>query len=96
MPISIRVTHRLFLASLSAVYVRADWQEGAVSETHNTVTPGIGQRTAFQGSYRVPCAQKNTSVGSWATRIGVRAVLVHVGTNEMHEPVGHLQVCTCL
>ena len=35
-PISIRVTLRLSLASLSAVYVRADWREGAVSECRNT------------------------------------------------------------
>ena len=61
-------------------------------QAHNTVTPGIGQRTAFQGSYRVPYAQISTSLTFWPTRIGVRAILVHVGEHEMHghEPVGHL------
>ena len=61
-------------------------------QAHNTVTPGIGQRTAFQWSYRVPYAQIGTSLTSWPTRIGVRAILVHVGEHEMHghEPVGHL------
>ena len=65
-------------------------------QAHNTVTPGIGQRTAIQGSCWVPYAQTNTSLSSWPTRIGVRVVLVHVGAHEMHEPagsaVGHLSM----
>ena len=59
-------------------------------QAHNTVTPGIGQRTAFKVSYWVPYAQTITSLSSWLTIIGVRVVLVHFGANEMHEPVGHL------
>ena len=56
-------------------------------QAHNAVTPGIGQRTAVQGSYWDPYAQINT-VSFWQARIGVRAVWVHVGAHEMHEPVG--------
>ena len=61
-------------------------------QAHNTVTPSIGQRTAFQRSYRVPYAQMSTLLSSWPTLIGVRAIVVHVGEHEMHghEPVGHL------
>ena len=36
-PVSIRVTRTLFLAGLSAVYVHADWQEGALT---NWMGPG--------------------------------------------------------
>ena len=61
-------------------------------QAHNTVSPGIAQRSAFQRSYRVPHAQKSTSLSSWPTRIGVGVILVHVGEHEMHghEPVGQL------
>ena len=61
-------------------------------QAHSTVTPGIGQRTAFQRSDRVPTPQIHTSLSSWPTRIGVRTILVHVGAHEMHVPVGH---CLC-
>ena len=73
--------------------VRAFWLARRRCErrqAHTTVTPDIGPRTAFQRSYRVPCARSNTSVSSWPTHIGVRAILEHVGAHEMHDPVGHL------
>ena len=35
-PVSIRVTLRLFLAGLSTAHLRADWREGAVSEFRHT------------------------------------------------------------
>ena len=51
-------------------------------QAHNTVTPGIGQRIAFQGSYRVPYAQISTSLTSWPTRIGVRAFWCMVASTK--------------
>ena len=44
-----------------------------------------------QRSYRVPNAQTKTSLTSWPTRIGVRAILVHVGPHECMN-----QLATCL
>ena len=58
-----------------AAQVRTDLHEGAVHKSgSNTVTPDISRRLAYPGPIR----------------IGVRAMLVHVGAHEMHEPVGHL------
>ena len=60
-------------------------------QAHNRVTPGISQRTVFQRTYQVPKAQTKTSLTSRPTRIGVRAILVHVGPHECMN-----QLATCL
>ena len=65
--------------------VRACWLPRRRCEriqAHNTVTPGIGQRTAIPGSYPDPYAQINTSLRFWLGRICLRAMLAHVGARN--------------